>query len=286
MRWTPGGRSSNLEDRRSGGGMGRGLGIGGTVVVLALSLLFGRNLFTDLGVDPGMGGGGSAMTAADSAAEEPAIQFMSFLLDDVQNTWAEKLPRYGTPYRPARLAIFRNSTNSGCGPAQAAMGPFYCPLDERVYLDLGFYDELRKKLGAPGQVERGKVSGTSDFAHAYVLAHELGHHVQHVLGTDARVRQGQESNPAQANELSVRLELQADCYAGVWANSTSQRGMLEPGDVEEALGAAAAVGDDRIQQRATGQVNVDSFTHGSAAQRTEWFKRGMESGDPRSCSTL
>ena len=286
MKWTPGGRSGNLEDRRSGGGMGKGLGLGGTVVVLALSLLFGRNLFTDLGVDPALGGGGGAMTAADSAAEEPAIQFMSFLLDDVQNTWAEKLPRYGTAYRPAKLAIFRNSTNSGCGPAQSAMGPFYCPLDERVYIDLGFYDDLSKKLGAPGQVERGKVSSTSDFAQAYVIAHELGHHVQHVLGTDARVRQAQESNRDQANELSVRLELQADCYAGVWANSTSQRGLLEPGDVEEALGAAAAVGDDRIQERTTGQVNVDSFTHGSAAQRTEWFKRGMESGDPRSCSTL
>jgi len=286
MKWTPGGRSSNLEDRRSGGGMGKGLGLGGTVVVLALSLIFGRNLFTDLGVDPAIGGGGGPMTAADSAAEEPAIQFMSFLLDDVQKTWAEKLPRHGTTYRPARLAIFRNSTNSGCGPAQSAMGPFYCPLDERVYLELGFYDQLSKKLGAPGEVERGTVSTTSDFAHAYVLAHELGHHVQHVLGTAARVRQAQESNPGQANEMSVRLELQADCYAGVWANSTSQRGLLEPGDVEEALGAAAAVGDDRIQERTTGNVNVDSFTHGSAAQRTEWFKRGMESGDPRSCSTL
>jgi predicted metalloprotease len=277
MRWTPGGRSSNLEDRRSGGGggMGRGLGIGGTVVVLALSLLFGRNLFTDLGVEPGVGVSGAPMTAADSAAEEPAVQFISFLLDDVQGTWARILPKHGADYRPARLVIFRNSTNSGCGPAQSAMGPFYCPLDERVYIDLGFYDELKKRFGAPG-----------DFAQAYVLAHELGHHVQHVLGADARVRQAQESNPAQANELSVRLELQADCYAGVWANSTNQRDILDPGDVDEALGAAAAVGDDRIQQRSGGRVNVDSFTHGSAAQRSQWFKRGFESGDPRSCATL
>jgi len=286
MRWTPGGRSTNLEDRRSGGGMGKGLGLGGTVVVLALSLLFGRNLFTDLGVEPGVGAGGAPMTAADSMAQDTAVQFMSFLLDDVQGVWAQKLSQNGAEYRPARLVIFRNSTDSGCGPAQSAMGPFYCPLDERVYLDLGFYDELSKRYGAPGQAERGTVSKTSDFAQAYVLAHELGHHVQHVLGTDARMRQAQQSNPAQANELSVRLELQADCYAGVWANSTSQRNLLDPGDVDEALGAASAVGDDRIQERTTGRVNVDSFTHGSAAQRSQWFKRGFESGDPRSCTTI
>jgi predicted metalloprotease len=275
MRWTPGGRSSNLEDRRSAGGLGRGLGIGGTVVVLALSLIFGRNLFTDLGVDPGMAVSGAPMSAADSAAEEEAVQFMSFLLDDVQDTWARTFPKHGARYRPARLVLFRNSTNSGCGPAQSAMGPFYCPLDERVYLDLGFHDELERRFAAPG-----------DFAQAYVLAHELGHHVQHVLGDAARVRQAQESNPAQANELSVRLELQADCYAGVWAHSTSQRDLLHPGDIDEGLNAAAAVGDDRIQQRTTGRVNVDSFTHGTAAQRSEWFKRGFQSGDPRSCTTV
>lgn len=286
MRWTPGGRSTNLEDRRSGGGMGRGLGIGGTVVVLALSLLFGRNLFTDLGVQPGVGAGGGPLTAEDSIAQDSAVQFMSFVLDDAQGMWAQKLPALGATYRPARLAIFRNSTESGCGPAQSAMGPFYCPLDERVYLDLGFYEDLSQRYGAPGRVERGTVSATSDFAQAYVLAHELGHHVQHVLGTDARMRQAQESNPSQANELSVRLELQADCYAGVWANSTSQRDLLDPGDIDEALGAASAVGDDRIQQRTTGQVNVDSFTHGSAAQRAEWFKRGFQSGDPRNCNTM
>lgn len=275
MRWTPGGRSTNLEDRRSGGGMGRGLGIGGTVVVLALSLLFGRNLFTDLGVEPGMGVADAPLSAADSAAQEPAIQFMSFLLDDVQGIWAKTLPRYGAQYRPARLVIFRNSTQSGCGPAQSAMGPFYCPLDERVYLDLGFYDELHKRFGAPG-----------DFAQAYVVAHELGHHVQHVLGTNGRVRQAQQSNPSRANELSVQLELQADCYAGVWAASTDQRHMMQPGDLEEALKAASAVGDDRIQQRTTGSVNVDSFTHGSAAQRSEAFRRGLQSGEPGACGAL
>jgi predicted metalloprotease len=276
MRWTPGGRSPNLEDRRSlGGGMGRGLGVGGTVVVLALSLIFGRNLFSDLGVSPAVGAASAPMTRSDSTAQETEVQFVSFLLDDVQNTWAKVLPEYGGQFHPARLVLFRNSTQSGCGPAQSAMGPFYCPVDERVYLDLGFFDELKQRYAASG-----------DFAQAYVLAHELGHHIQHLLGTDARTRQAQEANPSDANQLSVRLELQADCYAGVWAHSTSQRQMLEQGDVDEALTAASAVGDDRIQQRTTGRINVDSFTHGSAAQRSEWFKRGFQSGDPRNCSTL
>src|SRR3954465_5835946 len=222
MRWTPGGRSPNLEDRRSGGGLGRGLGVGGTVVVLALSLLFGRNLFSDLGVEPGVGAGGAPMSAADSAAEEPEVQFVSFVLDDVQSTWSQILPKYDVQFHPAKMAIFRNSTDSGCGTAQSAMGPFYCPVDEHVYLDLGFYEELKQKFGASG-----------DFAQAYVIAHELGHHVQHLMGTDARLRQAQESNASAANQLSVRLELQADCYAGVWAHSTDQRQMLQQGDIDE-----------------------------------------------------
>jgi hypothetical protein len=215
------------------------------------------------------------MTPADSAAEEQEVQFVSFVLDDVQNTWSTILPKEGVSFHPAHLVLFRNSTDSGCGTAQSAMGPFYCPVDERVYLDLGFFDELRQRFAAAG-----------DFAQAYVIAHELGHHVQHLIGTDARVRQAQESDPSQANELSVRLELQADCYAGVWGHSTQTRGRLQQGDVDEALNAASAVGDDRIQQRETGRINVDSFTHGSAAQRSASFKRGFESGDPKSCSTL
>jgi predicted metalloprotease len=277
MRWTPGGRSSNLEDRRSSsGGMGAGLGLGGTVVVLALSLLFGRNLFNDLGVEPaGVSSTAAPMSASDSAAQETEVQFVSFVLDDVQNTWASVLPNYGGSFHPAKMVLFRNSTESGCGPAQSAMGPFYCPADERVYLDLGFFDELKQKFGAAG-----------DFAQAYVIAHELGHHVQHLLGTDARVQALGERNPSQTNELSVRLELQADCYAGVWAHSTNQRQMLQEGDVDEALNAASSVGDDRIQQKTTGRINVDSFTHGSAAQRSASFKRGFESGDPRNCNTL
>jgi uncharacterized protein len=275
MRWTPGGDRSNLEDRRSSGGLGKGLGLGGTVVVLALSLIFGRNLFSDLGVEPGVGASNAPMSAADSIAQDTLVDRTVFVLNDVQKTWAEILPRYNTTFHPAKLALFRNSTESGCGMAQSAMGPFYCPVDEHVYLDLGFFDELNRRFGASG-----------DFAQAYVLAHELGHHVQHLMGTDARVRQAQESNPSQGNELSVRLELQADCYAGVWAHSTAQRQILESGDVDEALAAASAVGDDRIQKQTTGRVNVDSFTHGSAAQRSESFKRGFESGDPRNCNTL
>lgn len=275
MKWTPGGRSGNLEDRRSSGGMGAGLGIGGTVVVLALSLLFGRNLFSDLGVQPGVGAGGAPMTAEDSAREEPEVQFVSYVLDDVQNTWAKILPQYGTQFEPAHLVLFRNSTQSGCGTAQSAMGPFYCPLDQKVYIDLGFYDELKKRFGATG-----------DFAQAYVLAHELGHHIQHLEGIDEQVRAQEQRNPDAANQLSVRLELQADCFAGVWAHSTQQRQILDQGDVEEAMNAASAVGDDRIQQQTTGRVNVDSFTHGSAAQRASWFKRGFDGGDPKACDTF
>jgi predicted metalloprotease len=275
MRWTPGGRSRNLEDRRSSGGIGRGLGIGGTVVVLALSLITGRNLFNDLGVEPGVGTGGAPMSAADSAREEPQVQFVSYVLDDAQNTWAQIMARNNAQYQPARLVLFRNSTQSGCGVGQSAMGPFYCPLDQKVYIDLAFYDELQRRFGASG-----------DFAQAYVLAHEIGHHVQNLSGTAAEVRQAQQQNPGAANQLSVRMELQADCYAGVWANSTQVRGKLEEGDVDEALGAAAAVGDDRIQQQSGQRVNVDGFTHGSAAQRAEWFRRGLTSGDPRACDTF
>jgi predicted metalloprotease len=275
MRWTPGGRSRNLEDRRSSGGIGRGLGIGGTVVVLALSLITGRNLFNDLGVEPGVGAGGAPMSAADSAREEPQVLFVSHILDDTQNTWAQIMARNNAQYQPARLVLFRNSTQSGCGVGQSAMGPFYCPLDQKVYIDLAFYDELQRRFGASG-----------DFAQAYVLAHEIGHHVQNLSGTAAEVRQAQQQNPGAANQLSVRMELQADCYAGVWANSTQVRGKLEEGDVDEALGAAAAVGDDRIQQQSGQRVNVDGFTHGSAAQRAEWFRRGLTSGDPRACDTF
>jgi hypothetical protein len=197
---------------------------------------------------------------------------VSFVLDDAQETWTSLL---GNRYQPARLILFSDATESGCGFAQAATGPFYCPADQGVYIDLSFYQELRQRFGAPG-----------DFAQAYVLAHEIGHHVQNLLGTDRRMRQAQQSNPGATNELSVRLELQADCYAGVWGHSTARRDILEQGDVEEGLAAAAAIGDDRIQRMSGSRVAPDQFTHGSSAQRVEWFRRGLEAGDPAACETF
>ena len=254
------------------------MGIGGAVVLLVLSLLTGRNLFNDVGVDPGrtVTNSGGGLAPADSAAEEQQVQFVSFVLDNAQQTWTQVLPQAANvPYRDAKLVLFRNVVQSGCGTAQSAMGPFYCPLDEKVYIDLGFYDDLRSRFGAPG-----------DFAQAYVLAHEIGHHVQHLLGTDEQVRRAQQGDAGHANAYSVALELQADCYAGVWAHHTNQQRILESGDVEEGLAAAAAVGDDRIQQHATGRVNPESFTHGSSQQRATWFRRGYESGQVQACNTL
>ena len=280
MRWTPGGESSNIEDRRgqrlSIGG--RGLGLGGAAVVLILSLIFGHNFFNDIGATPGTettASGGDVRPVRETPEEHRLVQFVSFVLDDVQSTWRQILPKYGADYHDAKLVLFRDAVESGCGVAQSAMGPFYCPVDQKLYLDLGFFEELQNRFGANG-----------DFAQAYVIAHELGHHVQHILGTDARVRQMEESRPGLANQLSVRLELQADCYAGVWGNSTSQRRLLEQGDVEEGLNAASAVGDDRVQRAQTGSVHPESFTHGTSAQRAGWFRRGLDSGNPESCDTF
>ena len=278
MRWTPGRMSRNIEDRRGGGGMmGPGLGLGG-VVLLVLSLLFGQDLLEGTSDAPTTVASDGTVNSdsLDRTPDERRVrQFVSFVLDDVQETWTRVLPRYGAQYRDARLVLFRDGVRTACGDMPSAAGPFYCPADERVYIDLGFYDELRRRFGAPG-----------DFAQAYVLAHEIGHHVQHLLGTDTRVLQIQQSRPGMQNELSVRMELQADCYAGVWARSTEQRRLLEAGDVEEGLGAAAAVGDDRIQRETTGMVRPESFTHGSSEQRVEWFKRGLESAGPEACDTF
>ena len=276
MRWTPGGTSRNVEDRRGSGGMGMApMGIGGTVVLLVLSLIFGRDFVTgsDEAVAPDpRTAGGQVQQTPEEATE---VKFVSFVLDSAQAVWSKILPQQmGAQWRDAKLVLFRNATPTGCGVGQSAMGPFYCPLDEKIYIDLAFYEDLRSRFGAPG-----------DFAQAYVLTHELGHHVQHVLGMDQRVRQAQESNPSQANALSVRLELQADCYAGVWANKTREQ-VLEPGDIEEGLNAAASVGDDRIQRAARGRVNTESFTHGSSAQRTMWFERGFRMGNPKDCNTF
>ena len=275
MRFGGGGRSSNLEDRRGFGGRA-GMGIGGAVLLI-LSLIFGQNLFDDTGGSPtgAVVTSNGGLSPADSAAEEPEVLLVSGVLDDVQQTWAQVLPKYGTQYSDAKLVLFRDYTPTGCGTGQTAMGPFYCPVDQKVYLDLGFFDELRTKFGAAG-----------DFAQGYVIAHELGHHVQNLLGTEAEVRRAQQRDPESANQYSVRLELQADCYAGVWGHSAQQRDKLDPGDVQEGLAAAASVGDDRILSQAGRSVNAESFTHGSSAQRESWFRRGFDSGDPAQCDTF
>ena len=277
MRWTPGGVSGNIEDRRGGGGgIGGGggmkVGLGGILVAGVLSLIFGRDFVSPLLNSGGEPARSPAQVQQRNRAEEPKVQFVSFVLDDAQQTWHRLL---GPRYSDAKLVLFRDAVRSGCGAASAQTGPFYCPADQKVYIDLSFFDELDQRFGAPG-----------DFAQAYVLAHEIGHHVQTLLGVSAKVRQAQQSNPRQANELSVRMELQADCLAGVWGNSTQQRGILEAGDVQEGLAAAAAVGDDRIQRQARGTVNPESFTHGSSEQRMQWFTRGFKTGDVGSCDTF
>ena len=275
MRWTPGGTSRNVEDRR-GSGLGMPVGIGGSVILLVLSLIFGRDFISGTSDQSTQQSPGEAAPVQQTPAEAKEVQFVSFVLDTAQSTWAQVLPAtMHARWHDAKLVLFRDATQTGCGVGQTAMGPFYCPLDEKIYIDLAFYDELRNRFGAPG-----------DFAQAYVITHELGHHVQHLLGTDEQVRRAQEGNPDMEKALSVRLELQADCYAGVWGHATQQEQILEAGDIEEGLSAAAAVGDDRIQRQTTGHVNADTFTHGSSAQRVSWFKKGFASGDPRDCDTF
>ncbi len=291
MKWDDNGPSKDLEDRRgeSGGGGGGGfrlgggrLGIGGFLVLLVLSVVFKTDLTGALG-----GGGGGPLPSAEpasgspaapvqsSAAEEELKKFLSFVLDDAQANWTRVFAEGGAQYTRARLVLFRDQVNTGCGGAQSASGPFYCPADQKVYIDLGFYDELRRRFGAPG-----------DFAQAYVLAHEIGHHVQNLLGTERKMRQLQQQNPGARNELSVRLELQADCYAGIWGKHAQDAGRLDAGDVEEALGAASAVGDDRISEMTGSSIRPESFTHGSAAQRMTWFRRGFDTGRMESCDTF
>lgn len=253
------------------------IGLGGVVVLFALSLLTGQDFlsFLDTGApteNAGASSPGGVPPTASSPAEERQVEFVSFVLDDTQDTWEQLL---GGRYSRARLVLFRDAINSACGFAESATGPFYCPGDHKVYIDLGFYEELQRQFKADG-----------DFAQAYVLAHEIGHHVQTLLGTEPKVRQMQQADPSRTNELSVRLELQADCYAGVWGHSTSQRNILEQGDIDEGLNAAAAIGDDRIQKMSGGRVAPERFTHGSSAQRVQWFRRGFESGRPDACDTF
>jgi predicted metalloprotease len=282
MRWTPGGRSSNIEDRRgSSGGFGGGMmpmGIGGTVVLLVLSLIFGRDFVGGGSSDPAMQqtSAGDVAPATETPEEHREVQFVSFVLDSAQAVWSRIEPQaFGEPWHDAKLVLYREGTPTGCGMGQTAMGPFYCPNDEKVYLDLGFFDDLRSQFGAPGE-----------FAQAYVIAHELVHHVQHLKGTDQQVRRAQQANPDQANALSVRLELQADCYAGVFGHAMQNEQILDPNDIDDGLRAAAAVGDDRLQRQTTGRVTPESFTHGTSAQRSNWFRRGFDSGNPKDCNTF
>lgn len=280
MRWKPGRRSTHLEDRRSLGGGGIAMGGGGALLVLVL--LLARSCLSGGGgggTDPSQvitdilqqfptaegGSPGDDPLTSGPDPDEDLVDFMSFVLDDVQGFWDGYFAGAGQNYPDADLVLFRNSVQSGCGAASSATGPFYCPADSKAYLDLGFFRELRDRFGAPG-----------DFAQAYVLAHELGHHVQNVLGIETD----------RSNEQSVRLELQADCFAGVWAHSAFQRDLLSDGDLEEGTAAAASVGDDRIQETTSGRVDPESFTHGTAEQRVRWLRTGYRAGTIESCDTF
>ena len=278
MRWEGLRRSSNVEDRRGRGrGVPMALGGGGIgVVVLALVAMF-------FGVDPSvvLEGGGQATYEGESRPTSPEedrlAEFSSVVLADTEETWNGLFRQLGADYREPTLVLFSGAVQSACGFAQAAVGPFYCPGDEKLYLDLSFFADMSRKLQAPG-----------DFAQAYVIAHEVGHHVQRLMGFTERVEQARrQASPEQANALSVRLELQADCFAGVWAHHADRtRNIVEPGDIEEGLAAASAVGDDRLQMRSRGYVAPESFTHGSSAERSSWFRRGYEAGRPQACDSF
>ena len=298
MRWKRGAKSRDVIDVRgasggsSGGGGGLPIpgglgGIGGgaglivVIVIVAINVLGGGSGGTGFDL-PGLGGA-TAPGADDPQplppGEDPQAElkdFSAYVFDDAQVVWESTFDRSGDAYDTAKLVLYSGAVRTdGCGGATSAVGPFYCPADERVYLDLSFYGEMRRQLGASG-----------DFAWAYVIAHEMGHHVQRMTGTSAAVERLSRSEPADANELSVRQELQADCYAGVWAATVYAEGALEPGDLDEAFNAAEAVGDDRLQRQATGSVDPDSFTHGTSEQRRTWFERGYRSGDPGDCDTF
>ena len=272
---------------RGGLSMGRGitipggLGLTGVIVFLLIQVLSGGGGSAGAyGVDNPFGQAPHA-PAADGGippAEDPERDlkdFSAYVFSNTLDTWKRLFAEQGEPFERAKVVLYRDAVSTGCGNASSAVGPFYCPADRRVYLDLSFYHDMSSQLGAPG-----------DFAWAYVIAHEVGHHAQQQLGTSDQVSRMQRDNPSDANALSVRLELQADCYAGVWAHSVYAAGDLEKGDVKEAMRAASAVGDDRLQRQATGHVNPDSFTHGTSEQRTEWFNRGRENGEPADCDTF
>jgi uncharacterized protein len=279
MDWTPGGMSGDIEDRRNSsggfGGMGGGgIGIVGFVILLIISLITGRNYLGSV-----LSGGGSTSVREPArrppANEDRDVQLVSFVLDDAQKTWTQIFSEHGRTYRHAKLVLYRDMTYSGCGAAQAATGPFYCPEDEKVYIDLSFWHDLKQFGGSTG-----------DFAQAYVVAHELGHHVQKLLGVETRMQRLAQQDPEERNHLSVDLELQADCFAGVWGHSTEQRNIVHPEDVDEALKAAAAVGDDHLQKMAGRAVSPERWTHGSSAQRSEWFRHGLQGGTVGGCTTF
>ena len=289
MRWGDMRPSDNVEEASGGGGGGGGgfplgglhLGGGAIIIIVIVSLLFGVNPLSLLGL---MDGGGPVTNAppqtqmaptssrAPAAQPNPQTDFVRRVVGDTEDVWTALFKQMGSRYEPPKLVVYHNSLQSPCGMASAATGPFYCPGDQKVYLDTAFFQELSQRFGAPG-----------DFANAYVIAHEIGHHVQNQLGTMQKFDSAVSRNPRERNALSVRLELQADCYAGVWGYYAAKRNLLEPGDVEEGLKAASAVGDDKISH---GRLMPDAFTHGSAAQRTYWFKQGMSTGDPRTCNTF
>jgi uncharacterized protein len=274
MKWRGRSGSSNIEDRRGAGGMrmGVGGGVGGLVLLLLFSALTGQNPL-DL-----LGGAIPEEGAAPSTvpADDPQTQFISVVLKDTEDVWGQIFSERGARYEPPVLVLFSGATQSACGLGESAMGPFYCPGDRKVYLDLSFFQELAQRFGAPGE-----------FAQAYVVAHEVGHHIQTVTGISERVSASRaQSDRSTGNALSVQQELQADCYAGVWGYYAAQRGLLEPGDAEDGLRAAAAIGDDRLQQQSQGRVVPESFTHGSSAQRVEWLRRGLQNGRLESCDTF
>ncbi|MDE2368168.1 MAG: neutral zinc metallopeptidase [Burkholderiales bacterium] len=284
MKWEGQEQSDNVEDRRDGGGGGGGIGgrhigIGGIVIALAASYFFGINPLTVLGLMSGGGGMPAAQTAPAHAPPpgDKQAEFVSVVLRDTEKEWTSIFQAAGGRYVDPKLVLFRGETPTACGTGETAMGPFYCPGDSKVYLDLNFFDTLSRRLGAPGQ-----------FAEAYVVAHEVGHHVQHLLGiTDKVDALRQRQSQAQQNATSVRVELQADCFAGVWAfHSQQSKGWLETGDVESALNAASQIGDDTLQRHSQGRVVPESFTHGTSAQRVGWFKRGLAGGDIKQCDTF
>jgi uncharacterized protein len=285
MRWEGNRESSNVEDARDGGGgggfgLGGGtIGIGAIVIALIGGAVLGVNPLTLLGL---MTGGGGAPVSQQAPAHAPPAndqeaRFVSTVLADTEDVWTDLFRQGGATYHPPKLVLYRGSIRTGCGAGQAAMGPFYCPEDQKVYIDLSFYDTLKNQLGAPG-----------DFAQAYVIAHEVGHHVQDELGITQKVEQARaHDSPAQANALSVRVELQADCFAGVWANHAQKaRNILEQGDIEEAMNAAQKIGDDALQKAAGRAVVPESFTHGTSAQRQHWFSTGLQNGTVKSCDTF